>query len=69
MSSINKNGRGNLLITYIFPNDNTVEQINLENKIKRAICIVLKENGINKFVIADDDLIDTRILENSNILV
>jgi hypothetical protein len=63
MSSINGNGKANLLISYLFPeNTNTVEQIDLENTLKKEISEVLNKHGL-KFVIADDELISQKLLE------
>ena len=63
MSSINGNGKANLLISYLFSeNTNTVEQIDLENTLKKEISEVLNKHGL-KFVIADDELISQKLLE------
>lgn len=61
MSSTNGNGKANLLISYLFPeNTNTIEQINLENILKKEISEILNSHGL-KFVIADDELISEKL--------
>ena len=56
MSIENGNGKGNLAISYLFPEDGIKEQVELEQKIKNEIAEVLMRNGIKKFYIADDEL-------------
>ena len=62
MSSTNGDGKGNLLISYLFKNDNVLEQINEEAEIKALIRQLLSSKGY-KFVIADDELISEKLLE------
>ena len=62
MSSTNGNGKGNLLISYLFKNDNVLEQINEEAEIKALIRQLLSSKGY-KFVIADDALISEKLLK------
>ena len=63
MSSLNGNGKANLLISYLFPeNTNIVEQIDLENILKKEISEVLHKHNL-KFVIADDELISKKLID------
>ena len=62
MSSTNGNGKGNLLISYLFKKDNVLEQINEEAEIKALIRQLLSSKGY-KFVIADDELISEKLLK------
>ena len=62
MSSTNGDGKGNLLISYLFKNDNTLEQINEEAEIKALIQQLLSSKGY-KFVMADDELISEKLLK------
>ena len=62
MSSINGNGKGNLLISYLFKKDNVLEQISEEAEIKVLIQHLLSSKGY-KFVIADDELISEKLLK------
>ncbi len=58
MSIENGNGKGNLAISYLFPEDGIKEQVKIEQKIKNEIAEVLIKNGIKKFYIADDELMN-----------
>ena len=62
MSSTNGNGKGNLLISYLFKNDNVVKQIEEEAEIKVLIQHLLSSKGY-KYVIADDSLISEKLLK------
>ena len=62
MSSTNGNGKGNLLISYLFKKDNVLEQINEEAEIKALIQQLLSSKGY-KYVIADDALISEKLLK------
>ena len=62
MSSTNGNGKGILLISYLFKKDNVLEQINEEAEIKALIQQLLSSKGY-KFVIADDELISEKLLK------
>ena len=61
MSSTNGDGKGNLLISYLFKNDNVLEQINEEAEIKALIQQLLSSKGY-KYVIADDALISESLI-------
>lgn len=61
MSSINGDGKGNLLITYIFKSNNVLKQIDEESELKALIEKLLVSKGY-KFAIADDDIIDEKLL-------
>lgn len=63
MSVIDGNGKGNLLISYIFNSDDFVEQIKEESELKKEISKVLSEKGY-KFVIADDKLINEKLISD-----
>ena len=60
MSSINGDGKGNLLITYFFKNKELTKQVNEEAELKVLISRLLRNKGY-KFVIADDSLIDEKL--------
>ena len=60
MSSTNGDGKGNLLISYLFKNDNVLEQINEEAEIKALIQQLLSSKGYI-YVIADDALISEKL--------
>lgn len=62
MSIKNENGKGNLLISYLFKESDFINQIEEENQLKRDIAELLYNKGY-KFVIADDDLIDKSLVE------
>lgn len=62
MSSTNGDGKGHLLISYLFKNDNVLEQINEEAEIKALIQKLLSSKGY-KYVIADDALISEKLLK------
>ena len=62
MSSTNGDGKGNLLISYLFKNDNVVKQIEEEAEIKVLIQQLLSSKGY-KYVIADDALISEKLLK------
>ena len=62
VSSTNGNGKGNLLISYLFKNDNVLEQINEEAEIKALIRQLLSSKGY-KIVIAEDELISEKLLK------
>jgi hypothetical protein len=61
MSSINGDGKGNLLITYLFKSDRLIKQVEEEAELKVLIADLLHRKGY-KFSIADDGVIDKRIL-------
>ena len=56
------NHKGNLLISYLFKNDNVVKQIEEEAEIKALIQQLLLSKGY-KYVIADDALISEKLLK------
>lgn len=64
MSSTNNNGKGNILITYLFKGDSVVKQVQEEAELKVLIEELLASKRY-KFAIADDDTIDTRLIEGS----
>lgn len=64
MSIKNHNGKGNLLISYLFKSDDSIKQIDEEAEIKNKITNLLDSKGY-KFVIADDDLISEKLLDDS----
>ena len=59
----NGNGKGNLLVSYIFKSDNIINQIAEESELKVLISQLLISKGY-KFAIADDDIIDKRLLSD-----
>ena len=61
MSIKNKNGKGNLLISYLFKSSDFISQIDEESKIKNGIASLLASKGY-KFIIVDDDFIDEKLL-------
>lgn len=63
MSSVNGDGKGNLLISYIFKNKDEIKQIEEEATLKREIARLLSEKGY-KFVIADDELINEKLIKD-----
>ena len=66
MSSTNGDGKGNLLISYLFKNDNVLEQINEEAEIKALIKALIQQllsSKGYKYVIADDALISEKLLK------
>lgn len=63
MSVINGDNQGNLLISYIFKSTEFDEQLNEEKKIKTEIANFLSSKGY-KFIIADDDLINEKLLKD-----
>lgn len=63
MSSMNGNGKGNLLISYLFKSDDVIEHIDEEYMLKNEIAKLLSEKGY-KFIIADDELINNRLLKD-----
>lgn len=68
MSSTNGNGVGNLIITYKFKREGVVKQVAEEAELKTLIANLLRQKGY-KFSIADDEIIDERLLmEKRNFL-
>ena len=63
MSSIDNTDRGNLLVSYLFPEQDVIKNIELEQRLKAGFARVLHENGIRKFLIADDEFINTTLLK------
>lgn len=61
MSSINGDGKGNLLISYLFKSDKTTKQVKEEAELKVLISELMKNKGY-KFTIADDEIIDKRLI-------
>ena len=61
MSVENGNGKGNLAISYLFPEKEIKKQVELEQKLKNEIAEVLSRNGIKKFYIADDEFINENL--------
>lgn len=57
MSSTNNNGKGNLLISYLFKSNGFVNQIEEERELKNEIANLLSLKGY-KFIIADDNFIN-----------
>lgn len=62
MSSTNRKGKGNLLITYLFKSSDVIEQIHEEMELKNEIAKLLSSKGY-KFTIADDSLIKEGICQ------
>lgn len=60
MSIIDGNGKGNLLISYLFKNNDFEKQVDEELELKREITKLLSSKGY-KFVIADDDVINEKL--------
>lgn len=63
MSATNGNGKGNLLITYLFKNNSSTEQIDEERQLKNEIAQLLNSKGY-KFVVANDELINKKLLKS-----
>lgn len=61
MSIANNNGKGNLLISYIFNSKDFEEQVREELALKNEIANLLSRKGY-KFIIADDNFIDDKLL-------
>ena len=61
MSSINGDRKGNLLITYLFKSDRLIKQVEEEAELKVLIANLLHHKGY-KFSIADDEVIDIKLL-------
>lgn len=64
MSIKNSNGNGHLLISYLFHNKDFIKQVDEEEKLKKEIADLLNSKGY-KFVIADDDLINDKLIDNT----
>ena len=64
MSIENRDGKGTLAIKYLFPSDKIAEQVELENKLKKEISEVLRKNGVQKYLIADDEFINENLLNS-----
>lgn len=62
MSSVNGSGKGNLLISYLFKNNDAIAQIDEEMELKNEIAQLLHSKGY-KFAIADDELIHEKLLK------
>lgn len=62
MSAINGDGKGNLLISYLFKGDDTLQHIDEEIMLKNEIAKLLSEKGY-KFIIADDKLINNKLVK------
>ncbi len=62
MSAINGNGKGNLLISYLFKNTKVTKQVEEESELKVLISNLLSTKGY-RFVIADDELIDAKLIK------
>ena len=60
MSSTDRNGKGNLLISYIFKGKSPYEQIHEEQKLKNELSQFMVERGY-QYIIADDDLINAKL--------
>jgi hypothetical protein len=60
MSSLNGDGKGNLLISYLFKSDKIIQQVEEEAELKVLISNLLNTKGY-KFVIADDEIIDEKL--------
>lgn len=60
MSSVDGNGKGNLLITYLFKSNNMFNQVYEEAELKLLITSMLEKKGY-KYVIADDVIIDKQL--------
>lgn len=63
LSSVDGNGKGNLLISYLFKSDNFKCQIDEENQLKKEIAQLMTTKGY-KFVIADDALINAKLIKD-----
>lgn len=61
MSVVNRDGKGNLLISYLFQGNNPAKQIDEEKELKNEIAKLLSSKGY-KFVIVDDDFIDKKLI-------
>lgn len=66
MSSVNGDGKGNLLISYLFKSDDAIEHIDEESMLKNEIAKLLSEKGY-KFVIADDELINNKLIKSNTL--
>ena len=56
--------RSNLLISYLTPEKkNEIDNKKLEMKLKKEIAQILANNGIKKFIVADDEMINKNILK------
>lgn len=63
MSIVNGNGKGNLLISYLFPEGSTLkEQCDLENELKNEFAKILHQKKL-KFIIGDDEFINRKFLD------
>lgn len=65
MSAINGDGKGNLLITYLFQNNKITKQIEEEAELKVLISNLLSTKRY-KFVLADDEIIDKKLTDIAN---
>ena len=63
MSVINRNGVGNLLISYKFKKEKIVDQVSEEAELKVLLRCLLESKGY-RFIIADDEFIDKKLLED-----
>lgn len=63
LSSVNRNGKGNLLISYLFKSEDIIDQIREERALKNELVKLMSSKGY-KFVIADDELIDEKLIED-----
>lgn len=67
MSCINDNGKGNMLLSYLFKSDDIITNINIEHKIEQELSILankLKKEGlIERWIVAPDDVISKKYIE------
>lgn len=63
MSVLNGNGKGNLLVSYIFKSTDFDKQIDEEKSLKNEIANLLDSKGY-KFIIIDDDLINEKLIND-----
>lgn len=61
MSIEDGNGKGNLLISYLFKSYNPFRQVDEEQELKKEIAKLLSSKGYKKFIIADDELITDKL--------
>lgn len=67
MSSVNGNGKGTIVMSFLYPTLKVTEQIDLEFKLKNELAKVLYQNDIKKFIIASDSdkLTNHLLIQNS----
>lgn len=63
MSLVNGNGKGNLLISYLFKSEDVIGQIKEEKALKNELIKLMSSKGY-KFTIADDELINEKLIKD-----